>query len=455
MNKDIFRAYDIRGIYPEEINEQTAYCIGQNFVKLIREENPDKEELNIVVGQDMRLSSPDLARKVIEGVTDTGANVIDIGLASTPTFYYAVARYGYDGGLEVSASHNPKEYNGVKVVRAKAYPVGLPNGLDKIRDAYLAHKDIAADQKGKVTKKVGILEERVQDALKFYDFSKIRPFKIVVDTANSMGSPDIEELFKHLPCELVKMNFELDGTFPVHEADPFKDENIVDLKKKVLEEKADLGISTDGDADRIFFIDNKGDLIEPEIIRGLMAKEVLEHHPGAPIGYDIRPGMITREMIEEYGGKPFVTKVGHSLIKKDSIDKDAPFSGESSGHMFFKTEYGFFETPLIVALVLMKQMSEVDKPVAEIIEPLRKYFHSSEINSDVEDKDSKMKELEQKFSSGAKNVSWLDGVTIEHEDWWFNVRPSNTESKLRLNLEARDKETMKEKRDEVLGVIRS
>ncbi|MFC1618220.1 phosphomannomutase/phosphoglucomutase [Patescibacteria group bacterium] len=455
MNKDIFRAYDIRGIYPKEIDEKTAYCIGQNFVKLIKEENPEKQELNIVVGQDMRLSSPDLAKQVIAGVIDAGANVIDIGLASTPTFYYAVARYGYDGGLEVSASHNPKEYNGVKIVRAKAYPVGLPNGLDKIRDACVVHEDITADKKGQVSEKTGILEERVQEALKFYDFSKIKPFKVVVDTANSMGSPDLEELFKHLPCQLIKMNFDLDGTFPVHEADPFKPENIADLKKKVIAENADLGVATDGDADRIFFIDNKGDLIEPEIIRGLMAKEVLKHYPGAPIGYDIRPGMITREMIEEFGGQPFVTKVGHSLIKKDSIDRDAPFSGESSGHLFFKTKHGFFETPLIVALVLMKQMSEAGKSIAEIVEPLRKYFHSGEINSEVENKKAKMQELEEKFGSDAKNVSWLDGVTIEHDDWWFNVRPSNTESKLRLNLEAKNKDIMQEKRDEVLGVIRS
>lgn len=419
----------------------------------MREENPDKKELKIVVGQDMRTSSPALSQSLIEGVISQGANVIDIGLASTPTFYYAVAKYGYDGGLEVSASHNPKEYNGIKLVRAKSYPLGLPNGLDKIRDACQLDQKIDTDKKGTVTKKEGVLADRVDYALSFYDFSKIKQLKVVADTANAMGGVDLKALFAKLPCELVPMNFELDGTFPVHEADPFKPENIKDLQAKVIEEGADLGIATDGDADRIFFVDNKGEYIDPAIIRGLMAQEVLKHNKGAKIGYDIRPGMITKDMIEEVGGEPFITKVGHSLIKKASLDNGALFSGESSGHFFFKTDYGFYETPLIVALVLMKEISERDKSISEIVTPLRKYFHSGEINSQVEDKEAVMKRLAEIFGQGGK-VSWLDGVTVEHDDWWFNVRASNTEPKIRLNLEARDKDLMEAKRDEVLAEIR-
>lgn len=455
MDTSIFRAYDIRGIYPEQINEDVVFGIGQGFVKLLRSENPSKKTFNIVVGRDMRLSSPELEKSVIKGVTAAGANVIKIEQASTPTFYFAVARYGYDGGLIVSASHNPKEYNGVKLVRAKAAAFGLEDGLDKIRDFCASGEKITAPVPGRVISKTGVLEECVKESLAFYDFSVIKPLNIVADTANAMGGLDLAELAKHLPIKLEKINFKLDGTFPAHQADPFKDENVKDLKARVIEHGADLGIATDGDADRIFFVDEKGEMIEPAIIRGIMAEVVLRHYPGAKVGYDIRPGMITREMIEKNGGQPFVTRVGHSLIKKKSLEEKAVFSGESSGHFFFRTKYGFYETPLIVALVMLDELSRSGKKASEWVAPLRKYFHSGEINSEVEDKMGKMKELEKVFGTGAKHVSWLDGVSIEHRDWWFNVRPSNTEPLLRLNLEARTKKLMEQKRDEVLKVIRS
>jgi len=454
MKSDIFRAYDIRGIYPDDIDEDGVFCIAQSFTRIIKEKT-EKDKPQIVIGRDMRVSSPALHQSAVAGVTSLGADVVDIDLASTPTFYFAVAEGGYDGGLEISASHNPKEYNGVKIVREEAQAMGLDNGLDKIRDACLADGKYNTEAKGKVSKVSDVLAKRVDYALNFYDFSKIKPLKVVADPANAMGAPDLETLFAKLPCELIKMNFELDGTFPAHEADPFKMENVEDLRKKVIAEKADLGIATDGDADRIFFIDNKGEFVEPAIVRGLMAREALKHTPGAKIGYDIRPGMITKEMIEEAGGQPFVTKVGHSLIKQQSRQENAAFSGESSGHLFFKTKIGFYETPLIVALVIMKEISESGKTLAEIVKPYQKYFHSGEINSEVADKNARMKELEKKFGDGAENVSWLDGITIEHKDWWFNVRPSNTEPKLRLNLEARTPELMEKYRDEVLKVIRS
>ncbi len=454
MDQSIFRAYDVRGIYPQQINEDVVFSIGQGFIKLLRAENPGKKIFNIVVGHDMRLSSPSLCQSLIKGVTQAGANVIDIGLSSTPTFYYAVARHKYDGGLIVSASHNPKEYNGVKLVRAKAAAFGLEDGLDKIRDFCATGEKIKSSLPGKIIRKEGVLAECVKESLSFYDFSAIRPLKIVADTANAMGGQDLGELAKHLPIKLEKLNFKLDGNFPAHQADPFKDENVKDLKEHVIKHQADLGIATDGDADRIFFIDDRGEMIEPAIIRGIMAEVVLRHNPGAKVGYDIRPGMITREMIEKNGGQPFVTRVGHSLIKKKSLEENAVFSGESSGHFFFQTKYGFYETPLIVALVMLDELSKSGKKASEWVAPLRKYFHSGEINSEVEDQTGKMKELEKVFGAGAKNVSWLDGITIEHDDWWFNVRASNTEPLLRLNLEAKTKELMAEKRDEVLKVIR-
>ncbi len=455
MDQSIFRAYDVRGIYPKQINEDVVFSIGQGFVSLLQAEHPGKKIFNIVVGRDMRLSSPSLEKSLIKGVTAAGANVINIEQASTPTFYYAVARFGYDGGLIVSASHNPKEYNGVKLVRARAAAFGLEDGLDKIRDFCARGEKITAPLPGKTIRREGVLADCVKESVSFYDFSGIKPLKIVADTANAMGGLDLAELTRHLPIKLEKLNFKLDGNFPAHQADPFKDENVKDLKAHVIKHQADLGIATDGDADRIFFIDEKGEMIEPAIIRGIMAQVVLRHNPGAKVGYDIRPGMITREMIEKNGGQPFVTRVGHSLIKKKSLEENAVFSGESSGHFFFKTKYGFYETPLIVALVMLDELSKSGKKASEWVAPLRKYFHSGEINSEVANKAEKMKELEKIFGAGAKNVSWLDGVTIEHDDWWFNVRASNTEPLLRLNLEAKTKAVMEQKKDEVLRVIRN
>jgi len=275
----------------------------------------------------------------------------------------------------------------------------------------------------------------------------------VVDPANAMGAPDLERLFRELPCELIKMNFELDGSFPSHQADPFQEKNTADLKERVLSEGADLGIATDGDGDRIFFIDERGELIDPSILRGLLAKIILRKNEGAAVGYDIRPGKITRDMIIENGGVPFVTRVGHSIIKKVSIEKDAVFSGESSGHFFIKTEHGFFETPLLVALYLMKEISNENSTISETIAPFKKYSHSGEINFIVNDKGAVIEEFRSNYGENALNIDELDGLTIEHEDFWMNLRPSNTEPLLRLNLEAVSPDVMIGKRDEIIGFV--
>jgi phosphomannomutase len=449
----IFKAYDIRGIYPKEINEDIIYKIGRAYADILKEELR-KEDIKIVVGRDMRLSSPQLTKKLIEGITEQGVDVVDIGLSSTPTFYFAVAYYGYDGGMQVSASHNPKQYNGVKIVKTKAYPVGYDTGINEIEKRVNENNFKQSDKKGNVERKEDVVDDEVNYSLKFADINKIKPFKVVADAANAMGAHYLEKLFEKLPCELIKMNFELDGTFPVHEADPYKEENIKDLKKKVVEEKADLGIATDGDGDRIFFVDDKGELAEPGIVRGLLSKIFLKEEPGATICYDIRPGKITEDMILEYKGKPSVTKVGHSLIKAQAIKENAIFAGESSGHFFVRMEHGLFEVPMIITLKLLEDISLENKKFSEILKPLKRYYHSGEINSEVDDKEGKMKELAEKYKD-AKNISWLDGVTIEYDDFWFNVRPSNTESLLRLNLEAKSKEIMKQKKDEVLKIIRS
>ena len=447
----IFKAYDIRGIYPDQLDEETIYRIGKAYADILIGEL-EKDDVTIVVGKDMRTSSPSLAENIIRGITEQGVNVVDIGLASTPTFYFAVTNLGLDGGMQVSASHNPKEYNGVKIVRRKALPVGYDNGIDLIERKVAQNDFRPAAGTGTVTSREGVLENEIEFALQHADLTKIGPLKVVADPANSMGAPFLAGLFKRLPGELIQMNFELDGTFPAHEADPFKDENIRDLKAKVVAEKADLGIATDGDGDRIFFIDEKGQLVEPAILRGIMAKIALRENPGATICYDIRPGKITRDMIVENGGKPSVTRVGHTLIKAQAIEENAIFAGESSGHFFFNTEIGMFEMPMIVMLKLFEEICTSGKTLSEIVDPLKKYYHSGEINSTVEDKEAKLKELAEIFKDG--QISWLDGVTIEFDDFWFNVRPSNTEPLLRLNLEAVSQQAMDQRTEEVLKIIR-
>ena len=447
----IYKAYDIRGIYPSELNEELAKKIAQAFV-LMRKKELNKEQITIVVGADMRISSPSLKKQVIEGLIQSGVKVVDIGLVSTPTFYFAVAYFGYDGGLMVSASHNPAQYNGIKIVREGAKPFGQGNGMEELQKIVEQNEFLVAENKGNIILKEEILFTQVKEEEKFAELKKIKPMKIVVDTANAMGAQYLEELFSDLPqVELIKMNFELDGTFPAHEADPFKEENNADLKKRVLQEKADLGIATDGDGDRIFFIDNLGELVEPAIIRGIMAELFLRDNPGSTICYDIRPGKITRDMIEQNGGVPSVTRVGHSLIKKQMIDTGAVFGGESSGHFFVKFPYGVFESPVVVTLKLLQELSEKNITFADYIKPLKKYFHSGEINFKVADKNAVMQKLKESFADA--EISDLDGLTFEYPDFWFNVRASNTESLLRLNLEGVDEKIVKEKTAKIGEII--
>lgn len=452
---EIFKAYDIRGIYGSELTEEIAYRTARAYAQLIQKELPGTT-LEIVVGADMRISSPSLKQAVITGLMDEGAQVIDVGLVSTPAFYFAVARFGYDGGMMVSASHNPPQYNGLKLVRAGGVPVSKDTGIMLLRDAVYANTAFGEKKSGgHLSSRNDIVTLDVQYALGLTGTQGIKPFTVVADAANAMGATYLQELFKHLPCRLIPMNFELDGTFPAHEADPFKDENNASLMKRVVAEKADLGIATDGDGDRIFFVDNEGKLIDPAIVRGVLARVFLEEHPGATICYDIRPGRITQDLIVEYGGKPSVTKVGHSLIKEQALREGAVFAGESSGHFFVKLEYGLFEAPSIVTLKLLQFFSRSDANVADQIRPYRRYAHSGEINSQVTDKLLIMEQIKQQYAPTAKSVSELDGITIEYEDFWFNVRASNTENLLRLNLEATTPELCTTKTTELLTLIRS
>jgi phosphomannomutase len=452
IDTTIFKAYDIRGIYPKQVHPEMAYRLGQAYSSFLNLQNKS-QKLNIVVGSDMRLSSPKLKKNLIEGLTDSGINVIDAGLVSTPTFYFSVAYYGYDGGIQVSASHNPKEYNGFKLVKARAVPISGDTGMKDIAKLVDENKFQPSTEKGTITKKTNVVDDLVKDQTKKINLKSIKPFKIAVDVANAMGSFDIDAMFKNLPCELVRLNYRLDGTFPSHEADPFKDENLKAVQDVVIKEKCDLGISIDGDGDRYFFVDEKGQLIRQEILRGIMAQLALKDHPGATVCYDIRPGRITKDMIEAVGGKSSVTKVGHSLIKEQMIKENAIFGGESSGHFFYKFDYGVFESPVVYTLKLLEFISNKNQPVSTTMDPYRIYHHSGEINSLVDDPDAKIKELEEKYKDA--EASHLDGITLTYKDFWFNVRKSNTEPKLRLNLEAVSQTIMEEKRDEVLKLIRS
>ena len=452
MNQSIFKAYDIRGIYPTEINEEAVYRIGRAYAQFLSEETGGKE-LTVVVAQDMRLSSPSLTAKLIEALTDSGLSVVDIGLASTPTFYLAVGYYGVDGGLQVSASHNPKEYNGLKMVRAHGVPISGATGIEEIKKLALANQFALAEIKGRVSKRELVTPELIAELKKDLPLSKIKPFKVVVDPANGMGILDLPEILRQTAATMIPLNFILDGTFPAHEADPLKEKNLIQLQQAVRLEQADLGIAVDGDGDRIFFVDNLGQAVPQAIIRGIMAQIAIAEHPGATVCYDIRPGRVTKDMIEAVGGIAQLTRVGHSLIQEQMIKADSVFSGESSGHFFYKTPYGSFETPTWLILKFLIWLSAQNKSLAESVQPYKKYFNSGEINSKVQDVQSKIKELAEKYNDG--QISYLDGITIEYPDWWFNVRPSNTEPLLRLTLESKSEALTKKKVEEVLNLIRS
>jgi phosphomannomutase len=455
LTPSIFKTYDIRAHYPDQLDEDGAYQVGRAYAQLLQSENPG-QKLIIGVSRDMRLSSESLKNKLIEGLIDQGMDVVDFGLCSTPTFYFGVAYFKYQGGIQVSASHNPKDDNGFKMVRARAVPISGESSINTIRDVALSNQFITPEfSKGQVTSRNDVLDTLVKVLPQEWpvDFSIIKPFKIVVDAANSMGIIDITKMFEKLPCEIIKINFELDGSFPSHQADPLNPENLVLAKQKIIETGADMAIVPDGDADRYFFIDEKGEEILQPIIRGIMAQLALKDHPGAAICYDIRPGRITRDMIESVGGKASVTRVGHSLIKEQMLKENAIFGGESSGHYFYKLSCGTFETPFILVWKFLEFVSQQNKVLSEIVAPYRIYFHSGEINSTVADPKAKLEEIKQKYSDGQLNE--LDGVSIEYPDFWFNVRPSNTEPLLRLALEAKTKEIMEQKRDELVALIRS
>ncbi|MFA5080385.1 MAG: phosphomannomutase/phosphoglucomutase [Candidatus Paceibacterota bacterium] len=437
----IFKAYDVRGIYPEEVNEDWAYKIGRSFAVFLQKEI-GREDIKIVLAKDNRLSSDSLYSEAKRGLLDQGVDIIEIGLASTPMLYFAVANYGFDGGISVTCSHNTKEYNGFKIVRGGAFPIGEDSGLKEIED--LANNSfINPERKGQSQEK-----EILSDYIKKNEIVGDYPFKVFIDTANGVaGLPASKVLNRD---NFISIFGELDGNFPNHDPNPLKEGSLNILCSKIIEQNGDLGIAFDGDGDRVFFVDEKGALISSDLILALCAEHLLKNNKSAKILYDIRCSNIVKEVIENNGGIGIMSKVGHSFIKKIMREQDILFGGEYSGHFYSKNDY-FAENPFMVVAIILAEMKKQGKPISEIIGKYKKYFHSGEINFKVEDKEVKINKVREKYKNG--KLSILDGVRIDFEKWWFSLRASNTEPLLRLIIEAETEELLQEMIEEISKII--
>jgi phosphomannomutase len=445
LDPAVFKAYDVRGIYGRDIDEEGAYAIGRAYVEQF---SPSR----IAVGRDMRVSSPAMAAALIEGAADAGADVLDLGLVGTEMVYFAVGDLKLDGGVMVTASHNPKEYTGMKIVRAGALPVGGESGLLDVRDRALAAAWHRAGR-GEVRAE-DIWSGFVDRVLSFVDVDALRPLRVVIDAANGMAGTMLPPVLERLPMvEVVRCYFEPDGSFPNHEPNPLLPENREFIIEKTRSEGADFGVAFDGDADRCFFVDDTGEFVPGDFTTALFAQSILANEPGGKVIYDVRASWAVPEAIREAGGEPLVNRVGHAFIKQRMREVDAVFAGEVSAHYYFRD---FVQADCgVVPFLLMCELVSRRGKLSEILEPFRaQYFITGEINTPVADVPAKLKELEERFGPEGK-VSHLDGLSVEASDWHFNVRPSNTEPLLRLNLEARSEALMDAKRDEVLGVIRS
>lgn len=449
----IFKGYDIRGIYPTDYNEENIAPIVKAVYTFLHRGKADSEPLTIVVGTDMRVSSPSLTKVAIETLVELGAHVIDIGMVSTPTFYFAVSHYGYECGFQITASHNPSEWNGMKIVKNSPkglIKIGKSGGLMEIKDAAIAGESMSPIPGGMVESKTGILPDEVVNSLKIVGNPEIKKFKIVADTANAMGAQYIDALFKVVPADLITMNFEYDGTFPAHQPDPLQSETLVDLQKRVLDEKADLGLAPDGDGDRLFFIDEKGQIVPPTIITSIIAKDLLKTHPGDTVLVDIRYLLTPKKILEENGGKMKVTKVGHAFITEGLHESGGVFAGESSAHYFFR-DTGNAESQMPVILTVLKTMTAEGKTLSELVDEFRRSYESGEFNFKVTNAADILAGVKEVYKDG--ELEDMDGIAITYPTWRFSMRTSNTEPLLRLNVEALDKSEMELKRDEIQKFI--
>ena len=448
IKPDIFKAYDVRGLYPDEINESVARVIGCGFAAYL-------QTPRIGVSRDMRLSSPALASAFIDGVREQGIDVIDYGMMGTDMLYFAVARDGLGGGAQVTASHNPKQYNGVKMVREGALPLSGDAGIGDIRDM-IANDRLPppATRRGALSTR-NVVSEYVEKVMSFIDPSAIAPFSVVLDAGSGMAGLVAPTIFDRLPCRVTKLCCDIDGTFPNHEANPLIEENRLDIIAEVLRQKADIGIAWDGDADRCFFIDGSGEFISGDFVTALLAEAFLLKHPGSTVIYDLRASHAVRDVVARYGGRALMNRVGHAFIKRRMREEDAVFGGEVTGHYYFKDFY-YADNGIIPALLVLELMSKKGQSLRDLLQPLReRYFISGEINTklgSMQEVPRKLAAIEARYADAA--LAMMDGLSVDYPDWHFNVRPSNTEPLLRLNLEATSPALMERRRDEVLALIR-
>jgi phosphomannomutase len=441
----VFKAYDVRGVYPEQLDEDLARRTGRAFIELTGART-------LAIGQDMRPSSEPMAAALSDGATSRGADVIRVGLCSTDMLYYVSGALEV-AGIMLTASHNPSQYNGLKFCRPGAAPVGQESGLAELKRMVAEGRPAGdAPTAGQVRDGQDLVARYAEHVRGFVDKGALRPLKVVADAANGMAGHVLPVIFERLPFELVPMYFELDGTFPNHPADPINPRNLEDLRRRVVAEGADVGLAFDGDADRVFLVDERGGIVQSSLVCALVARTMCEREPGATVLYNLICSRIVPETIRAAGGRPVRTRVGHSFIKAVMASTGAIFGGEHSGHYYFRDNYRA-DSGLVAALVVLEVLSRADRPLSEVLAPYRKYADSGEINRRIEGTD--LKTVIQRVADGYPRWphDWTDGVTVDTPDWWFNLRSSNTEPLLRLNVEAGTAEEMARVRDEVLEMV--
>ncbi len=404
IDPGIFAAYDMRGNYGKDLNDEIAYQIGRAAALYL-------QVPEIAVGRDMRVSSPPLAAALLRGITDQGVNAIELGMTTTDELYFAVGKFNYPAGIMITASHNPKQYNGMKFCRAQAFPISLESGLADIRDLAMRGEFPEPASKGQVIKR-DVTDAFIEHAFSFIDVSKIKPLKVVIDAGNGMAGMIMPRVFKHLPCTLVPLYFELDGTFPNHPASPIEPENMEDLQKKVREVGADLGAAFDGDADRMFPVDEHGNVVDGSMVTAVVSQSLLRKHPGSTILYNLIVSKSVPELVEKMGGVAIRTRVGHSYIKAEMRRLNAIYGGEHSGHFYFRDNW-FADSGLIALLIMLELISVEGKPLSELLKPLDKWVRSGEVNSKVNDVQGKLKGLEEHYGAQAQSVDHLDGITVD------------------------------------------
>lgn len=442
----LFKAYDIRGLVPQEMDTDVAYRIGRALVAHLDVDT-------VVVGRDMRVSGPEMQAELIRGITEQGADVVDIGLVSTDTLYFAVGKYDYPAGVMITASHNPAGYNGFKICKDQAQALSLDSGIGEIRDMVVSGEFGAPRAATGSISERDVTEAYAEHALSMIDIGTIRPLKIAVDAGNGMAGKLTPPVFEKLPIEIVPLYFELDGTFPNHEANPIEPENIRDLQRAVVEHGCDLGVAFDGDADRMFLIDEHGAFIGGDMTTAMVSLQMLKKHPGSTIVYNLICSRTVPEIVEEHGGTAIRSRVGHSFIKKLMREEDAIFGGEHSGHFYFRDNW-YADSGLIAMLTVVELISEGDETLSELLAPIDSRVRSGEINSEVADSAAVLSAVEAFYTEQGAEIDHLDGLTVEFDDWWFNLRGSNTQPLLRLNVEADDQPILEEKTSEVLGIVR-